>query len=53
MAEWAPGRYMEGQVAIVTGAGRGLGRAFAERLASRGASVVVRHHPFHPYILYS
>jgi NAD(P)-dependent dehydrogenase (short-subunit alcohol dehydrogenase family) len=30
-----------GQVAIVTGAGRGLGRSHAELLASRGAKVVV------------
>jgi NAD(P)-dependent dehydrogenase (short-subunit alcohol dehydrogenase family) len=31
----------EGQVAIVTGAGRGLGRLYVMDLASRGASVVV------------
>lgn len=33
------GRPLEGQVALITGAGRGLGRAFAERLAAMGCAV--------------
>ena len=33
----------DGQVAIVTGSGRGLGRAYATLLAARGASVVVHN----------
>jgi NAD(P)-dependent dehydrogenase (short-subunit alcohol dehydrogenase family) len=31
----------DGRVAVITGGGRGLGRAYAELLASRGATVVV------------
>lgn len=32
-------RVLEGKTALITGAGRGLGRAFAERLASLGCAV--------------
>ena len=32
---------LDGRTAIVTGANRGLGRAFAEALADHGADVVV------------
>jgi NAD(P)-dependent dehydrogenase (short-subunit alcohol dehydrogenase family) len=41
MGSLAPVRDFEGHVAVVTGAGRGLGRAYALELGRRGASVVV------------
>jgi NAD(P)-dependent dehydrogenase (short-subunit alcohol dehydrogenase family) len=34
---------LDGQVAVVTGAGRGLGRSYAMHLAARGAKVVVNN----------
>jgi 3-oxoacyl-[acyl-carrier protein] reductase len=34
---------LEGKIAVVTGASRGIGRAIAQRLAAEGATVVVNH----------
>ncbi len=35
------GKQLDGKVALITGASRGIGRALAQRLASEGATVVV------------
>lgn len=35
---------MEGKIAVVTGASRGIGKAIAVKLASKGATVVINYN---------
>ena len=34
---------LEGKVAVVTGASRGIGKAIAKKLASQGAKVIINY----------
>ena len=43
MSDGSPNRPLDGQVAIVTGGSRGIGRAIALRLAASGAKVLVNY----------
>jgi 3-oxoacyl-[acyl-carrier protein] reductase len=40
---------LAGKVAVVTGAGRGMGRAFALRLAGLGAGVAICDQDLRPF----